>query len=111
MKISAIRGATTAQSNSKEHIKAATLELYQQILLKNNLRQKDIVFIIASSTADLTQYYPATAIRLSGCDRPLFSCTEPSIADALPLCIRLIVLTKKKRATHIYLNQAKDLRS
>lgn len=111
MKICAIRGANSVKSNSKQDITAATLELFDQIIKQNKLKDKHIVCVIASSTVDLTEYYPATALRLSGCNAPLFSTTEPNIKDSLPLCVRLLVLAKKKNPIHIYLNKAKNLRS
>lgn len=111
MKISAIRGANSVNSNTKDDIILATLELYNQIIEKNKLKSKNIICIIASSTVDLTEYYPATVIRLNGCTAPLFSTTEPNIKGSLPQCIRLMVLAKCKKPIHIYLNKAKNLRS
>lgn len=43
MKVLAIRGATTVNSNNKEEILKETSKLIEAIILKNNLNTDDIV--------------------------------------------------------------------
>ena len=77
---------------------------------------RKIVHIVFSTTDDLTAAYPATAVRLAGLtDAPLFSCKEPAVDGALPLCIRALVLIAEYGGdetppAHVYLHGAKKLR-
>ncbi|MCL2371020.1 MAG: chorismate mutase [Firmicutes bacterium] len=112
-KLIAIRGATTIESDSAEQIAQKSTELVRLIVDRNNLKPNDIISITISSTADITASYPAKAIRESDIlgDTPLFSCLEPSIKGALPLCIRVMIMCQSKSApNHIYLHGAKILR-
>ena len=117
MIVYAIRGATTAE-NTKEQIYARTKELIKMIAAENGLSGKgiSITSVICSSTADITAAYPAAAVREEGfSDIPLFSCAEPEIDGALPLCIRLLVNVsssglEQRKAKHIYLHGAVVLR-
>ena len=113
----AIRGATTAD-NTKEQIDARTTELMAKIVAENSLDDKrfHVASIICSSTADITAAYPAAAIRAQGyTETPLFSCAEPPIQGALPLCIRLLVSVSSSakeqvHPKHVYLHGAAGLR-
>ena len=116
--IFAIRGATTASANEKSCIEKATIELMQEILIKNNFannKRLEISDIIISTTSDLTAYYPATALRQSKLvDVPLFSAIEPNVENSLPLCIRLLVRVanygERQIPKHVYLHEAITLR-
>lgn len=114
----AIRGATTA-GDTKDLIFSRTKELLREIIAANGLDNNPkltITSIICSSTADITEAYPAAAIREAGfTPAPLFSCLEPPIKDSLPFCIRLLVnvtsaASENKTATHVYLHGAVTLR-
>jgi len=108
----AIRGATTIKCDTKTEIEQSSIELLNQILIKNNIEYGDIAYIQISSTADILSYYPATALRLNGCKVPLFSSLEPPINDSLPLCIRLLVVANLSEGfvpVHVYLRDAKNL--
>ncbi|MBQ7227358.1 MAG: chorismate mutase [Clostridia bacterium] len=114
MKILAIRGATTVEANTKEEIEAKSVELMCEIV-KSNAYDFETVSIIISTTEDITAFYPARAIREAGVlPAPLFSCKEPSIDGALPLCIRVLVTVitneENAEAKHVYLGKAKNLR-
>jgi len=107
----AIRGATTIENDTKEEIEKACIELFNAIKNANSLDEDDIVSIQISSTQDIVSYYPATALRLSGCDKPLFSSLEPPIVGSLPKCIRFLVLAYTKTdPNHIYLKNAINLK-
>ncbi len=84
------------------------------LVAANGVKKETMVSIHISTTRDITAYYPAAALRLSGYDDvPLFSSAEPDIVGGLPLCIRFLVTVdgkKPNRVTHIYHNRAKALR-
>lgn len=115
--IFSVRGATTAD-NTPESIQARSVELMREIIERNGLTQDGltVVHYIAGTTADLTAFYPARAIRESGLtDAPVFSCLEPSIDGALTGCIRLLVEVSNATEAdvtpkHVYLHGASNLR-
>jgi len=107
--IFAIRGATTVERDEEELISAAAVELVKEIVAANKI--DTAISITVSTTADITASYPAKAIRESRIlSAPLFSCLEPPISGALPLCIRVIILADGEFKKHIYLHGAKVLR-
>lgn len=112
----AIRGATTIDSDCKEEIIAKTTELFAEIVKRNVIdgEKNRCVSVIIGTTQDIHSYYPARAMRESGIlDAPVFSCAEPEIEGALPLCIR-VMLTVECSAfiepSHVYLHKAAALR-
>lgn len=114
-KIIAVRGATTIEHDDAQQIIEASTELIKNLVEKNGIGKSSYcVSIIISITKDIKSYYPAKAIRESGLiDAPLFSCLEPDINGALPLCIRVmltLVSNDNAKANHVYLNGAKALR-
>ena len=110
--LTAIRGATTVAADTPEEIRGAVRELLEAICHKNRLREDDVVCILFSNTSDIRSLYPAKAAREAGFARAaLFSAAEPEIDGALPLCIRLMVLTEGDgRPVHVYLRAAASLR-
>ncbi len=118
MKIAAIRGATTVNKDCEEEIRLNTVELIREIIKRNKLDGKGVGYVsaIVSTTDDIHSFYPVRAIRESGLiDAPFFSCAEPKIDGALPLCIRImltVVISDDNDAIpqHVYMNKAKALR-
>ena len=112
--IVAIRGATTLDENTPEQIIARTRELCAALVKANGLDSDGVAVIscIISSTADVTAFYPARALRESGLlSCPLFSCLEPPIDNSLPLCIRVMLhVSGVKEPSHVYLHAAASLR-
>lgn len=108
----AIRGATTVAENSDRAIRSASESLWHAIVEQNKLSCDEIVSVILSTTDDITAAYPAKWIRLAGCSAPLFSCLEPPIDGALPMCLRCLVTVNRDDGTvkHCYLGGAKILR-
>lgn len=117
----AIRGAITAAADRPEEIRKAVEKLMEQIISANQIRTKNIVSVIFSSTADIKSIYPARAFREMGYDSiPIFSCQEPEISGSLDLCIRVLVHLEQKnqediqetqgKVRHIYLEGARKLR-
>ena len=113
MNIYAIRGAITVNADDADEISANSVLLAREIAEKNVY--DSVISVIVSTTEDITACYPAKAIRESGVlAAPIFSCKEPSIRGALPLCIRLLVTVASSddgfAARHVYLGKAKELR-
>lgn len=113
MKVYAIRGAITVETDEADEIASKSVTLAREIVKKNSY--DSVVSVIVSTTDDITEYYPAKAIRESGVlDAPIFSCKEPSISGALPLCVRLLVTVTSANddacAHHVYLDGARVLR-
>lgn len=111
-----IRGATTVEANTREQIWQAARHLVTKILSANELRAEAIGAIIFSTTEDLTAAFPSTALRQLPALRwvPLFDTREPAVDDALPLCIRVLILAdvdlEQNKIHHVYLGGAKGLR-
>src|SRR5260370_39937158 len=61
-----IRGATTVERNESEEILAATKELLQLMVERNNLHVEDIASAIFTATEDLDADFPAVAAPGSG---------------------------------------------
>lgn len=109
MTLKSIRGATTV-TNDENSITERSVELIKSLYAANSLKDNDVVNIVISTTSDITAFYPARAIRESGVAAPVFSVQEPSIGDALPLCVRIMITAYTKNSQHIYLHGAKVLR-
>ncbi len=110
-----IRGATTADTNSKEAILSATKEMLEHIIAENKLRAEDIAAAWFTTTQDLNAEYPAVQARLLGWTEVALMCGhEMNIPDGLPRCIRVLVLvnTDKKASelVNVYLREARNLR-
>lgn len=114
--IIAVRGATTLAKDCQEEVVQKSVELIDTLLKKNGLPQKGkkCVSLLLSTTQDIHSFYPARAVRESGLSNvPLFSCVEPDIAGALPLCIRVMLTVACENETkpcHVYLHGAAALR-
>jgi chorismate mutase len=110
-----VRGATTAEANTRTGILAATRELLEQLVEANQMRTEDIASVMFTLTADLTAEYPAVAAREMGWgDVPLMCAQEIERPGALPRAIRVLILwnTTLPQAAiqHIYHNGAEVLR-
>ncbi len=110
----AVRGATQVKSNTSEEIKTSVIELVERIMKDNKIAEEDIVSIIFSLTADITEINPATALRETGYAAvPLFCSQEPEYTGSLPRTIRILVtfnVEKKRDTVPVYLGGAKKLR-
>ena len=115
MLVRGIRGATTAESNTKEKIIKKTKELLITLKKENDFKIKDIVSIFFSITSDLNAAFPAQSARELGWNRvPLFDMQEIDVPGSLPRCIRVLIqINCQKSQTeikHCYLRGAKILR-
>jgi chorismate mutase len=111
-----IRGATTADANTKEAIVSATKELLEKLIEANNLVNGDVAAAIFTTTRDLNAEFPAVAARKLGWQHIALMCShEMAVPDAQPRCIRVLVLVNTDKPAdklvNIYLKDAKNLRA
>ena len=110
-----IRGATTVEQNSREEILAATTELLQLLIRKNELRAEDVASVIFTVTADLNAEFPALAARYLGWTEVALICTqEIPVPNSLGKCIRILLHVNTTRSAaemqHVYIRGAVNLR-
>ncbi|MGE5391460.1 MAG: chorismate mutase [Deltaproteobacteria bacterium] len=116
MLVRGIRGATTVNSDTVEEVLQATRELLEQIRNENDLNIEDIASALFTVTADVRSVFPAAAARSIGWDKvPLLCFQEIEVPDALPRCIRVLVMVNTDKSQedikHIYLKEAQSLRT
>jgi len=115
VRLSALRGATTATENTSEAILDATEELMRELLARNDLAPDDLVSCIFTVTPDLDAEFPAVAARRLGLDRvPLLCAQEIGVPGSLPRTVRVLVHCYLRPGTeprHVYLREAASLRS
>lgn len=110
-----IRGAITANANTREEILNATRELLLKMIEANDLDQEDVCSVIFTTTVDLNAEFPALAARQIGwTDSALLCEHEMAVPGALGQVIRILIHwnTEKSRREikHIYLRDAVKLR-
>lgn len=111
-----IRGATTARDNTKEAILEATRELLERLVKANKVERESMAAAIFTTTRDLNAEFPAVAARQMGwVDVALMCGHEMDVPDALPGCIRVLLLVNTERQNHeivnVYLRDAVTLRA
>jgi chorismate mutase len=114
--VRAVRGATSVGADDRAEIVAATAELLQEVLARNDATPDDVVSVIFTATPDLTAAFPAAAARKVGMDDvPLLCASEIAVEGALPRCIRVMMhlTTERPREElqHVYLGAARELRA
>lgn len=115
-KIYSVRGATTIERNEAQNITERTTELIAEMKKHIDFSCTRAVNLFITTTADVTAFYPARAVRESGLlgDCPLFSASEPPIDGALEKCIRVMLTIDTEQKDflpkHIYLRGARALR-
>ena len=115
IKLSAIRGATTSNGNTKEDITSAVNELIEELISRNNLKPNNIISIIFTVTRDLNACFPASVARkYYGLDQVAFlDCQQMFVPDDIKFCIRLMAQVNsrlKRKLNHPYLRGASNLR-
>ena len=114
MRLFALRGATTVESNDAEAILGATESLMREILERNELRPEDAVSCIFTLTSDLDAEFPAVAARNIGFSGvPLLCAREVAVPGSLPRVIRVLMhyyADEGHEARHVYLGDARSLR-
>ena len=116
MALRGIRGAASVASNTKEDIWQTSRLLMTKLMSMNQLNFDQVGAAIFSSTPDLTAAFPTTGVRQlpSFSLVPLFDTQEVNVEDALPMCIRVLLLADidvgVRDVVHVYLGEAKKLR-
>jgi chorismate mutase len=113
MKLVALRGAITVESNDPEAILEGTTELVREVMDRNRLGPDDMVSCIFTCTEDLNAEFPAVAARSLGLSGvPLLCAREIDVPGSLPRVIRLLLhcYTGGVAPQHVYLRDAKALR-
>ena len=114
-KLTAIRGATNAKGDTDAFIKDAVVELIQELITLNNLKQEDIISITFTVTNDLTSCFPASIARkFFNFDSVAFlDCQQMFVPKDIKFCIRLMALVNlasHRQPVHPYLNESSKLR-
>ena len=114
--IRGIRGATTADHNTKEAIVEAAHEMLEELIESNEIDPDDIAAAIFSTTNDLNAEFPTVAARKMGWTGvALMNTHEMAVPDAPPQCIRVLVLLNTDKSPgeirNIYLKGAVNLRA
>ena len=104
------------ESNTKEAIVAGTKELLHELIEANDIQQEQVATVIFTTTRDLNAEFPAVAARQIGWTNVALLCShEMDVPDALPCCIRILLLVNTERPpqelSHIYLRGAVNLRA
>ena len=111
-----IRGATTADANTRQSILDATNEMLAGLVEANGLDVDDIAAAYFTTTQDLNAEFPAVAARLMGWENVALMCGhEMAVPDAQPRCIRVMVLVNTDKSPgelrNVYLREAVNLRA
>ena len=115
LKLSALRGATTSKGDTDIFIKEAVIELIDELITRNNLKQENIISITFTVTRDLTSCFPASIARKHfNFDKvALLDCQQMFVPNDIKFCIRLLALVyleSTKQLIHPYLNESAKLR-
>jgi chorismate mutase len=112
-----LRGATTADSNTRDAILEATRELLQELVEANDVSADDIAAVTFTTTRDLDAEFPAVAARVDlGWTEVAMMCGhEMEVPGGQERCIRVMMLVNTDKAPHdlkrIYLREAASLRA
>jgi chorismate mutase len=115
MRLFALRGANSVESNQAEEILAATGELMRELMARNALEPEAMVSCIFTVTDDLDAEFPAVAARQLGLHLvPLLCAREVPVPGSLPRVIRVLVhyyAPEDHTPRHVYLGEARALRA
>ncbi|MFC1668787.1 chorismate mutase [Spirochaetota bacterium] len=115
MAVRGVRGAITAESNTKEEIVSKTRELLDNLVKRNNIDIDDISAVIFSATDDIDAEFPAVAARKLGwIYTPLFCAREIPVQGSLSGVVRVLMLVnsdkKQSEIVQVYMHGAEKLR-
>jgi chorismate mutase len=112
-----LRGATTADTNSREAIVGATKALLCEMVEANQIAETDIAAVFFTTTPDLTAEFPAVAARvhMGWVSTALMTAQEMPVPGATASVIRVMLLIntdrRKEDLVHVYLKGARNLRA
>ena len=116
-KVRGLRGATTADSNTRDDILEATSELLERLVEANDVNTDDIAAVTFSTTKDLDAEFPAVAARVHmGWNNVAIMCGhEMDVPGGQERCIRVLILVNTDKSPQdlemVYLRDAANLRS
>tara|TARA_Y100001978_G_scaffold86710_1_gene77669 strand:+ start:755 stop:1135 length:381 start_codon:yes stop_codon:yes gene_type:complete len=115
LRLTAIRGATTSKGDTDQFIKDAVIELIQELITKNHLKQENIISITFTVTRDLTSCFPASIARkyFNFNLVAFLDCQQMFVPNDINFCIRLLALVyldSDRKPIHPYLNESSKLR-
>ena len=110
-----VRGATTADANTREEILAATRQLLALMIRRNGIEPEDVGSALFTTSPDLNAEFPALAARQIGwLDVPLLCTYEVDVPCSLRQFVRILVNWNtdklQDQITHIYIKDAVRLR-
>ena len=110
-----VRGATTADENSKDAILTATRQLLALMIRINGIEPDHVASAVFSLTRDLDAEFPALAARQLGwLDVPLLCTYEVDVPGSLRRCVRVLIHWNtdkpQNEIRHIYVKDAERLR-
>ena len=110
-----VRGATTADANTREDILSATRQLLALMIRQNGIEACDVGSALFTTSTDLNAEFPALAARQLGwLDVPLMCGHEMGVPGSLERCVRVLLnwnTTKGQRdVRHVYIKDAVKLR-
>jgi chorismate mutase len=113
--IRGVRGATTAEANTREAILTATSELLQLMIAANQIEADDVASAIFTTTIDLNAEYPALAARALGWHDVALMCVhEMNVPHGLKRCVRILLhwntAVAPQDVKHVYIKGAVNLR-
>jgi chorismate mutase len=115
MRLFALRGANSVESNTSEAILAATETLMRELMARNQLAAEQLVSCIFTVTEDLNAEFPAVAARNVGLNQvPLMCAREVPVPGSLPRVIRILVhyyADEAHEPRHVYLRETRVLRA
>ncbi len=115
MSVRGIRGATTADENTREAILDATADLLRQMVEANGTEIEDVAAVYFTVTQDLDAEFPPLAARRMGwTDLALLCATEIPVPGSQGRCIRVLMIVNSEKSQgdvqFIYLKDAANLR-
>ena len=116
-KVRGLRGATTADANTKEAILDATRELLEKLVEANDVSADDIASVTFSTTKELNAEFPAVAARvhMGWTDVAMMCGHEMDVPGGQERCIRVMILVntdkRPEELERIYLRGAANLRA
>ena len=111
-----VRGATVAEDNTPEAIRAAILELVEAMVARNALDPDDLAAAFFTTTPDLNASFPAEAVRHMGWEYvPMLGAVEMAKPGAPGRCIRVLLMwntaLSAREVQHVYLRGTEVLRT
>ena len=116
-KVRGLRGATTADANTRDDILDATRELLERLVEANDVDTDDIAAVTFSTTKDLDAEFPAVAARvhMGWTDVAIMCGHEMDVPGGQERCIRALILVNTDKSPQdlemVYLRDAANLRS